>query len=113
MRFSASIVEFLGHDATWGLITTTWRALQWHRPPTDIKQPYAFHGLVNFYCHFVHRATGLLKPLTDILRGGKYGKEPVGHTPNFLKGLSHEIFGPVYWPVWMHKGLNKNRFWFF
>jgi hypothetical protein len=29
-----------------------------------------------------------------------------------LKGLSHEIFGPVYWPVWMHIGLNKNRFWF-
>jgi hypothetical protein len=31
---------------------------------------------------------------------------------NALKGLSHEIFGPVYWPVWMHLGLNKNRFWF-
>ncbi len=30
-----------------------------------------------------------------------------------LKGLSHEIFGPVYWPVWMHLGLNKNRFRFF
>jgi hypothetical protein len=28
------------------------------------------------------------------------------------KVLSHEIFGPVYWPVWMHLGLNKNRFWF-
>ncbi len=31
---------------------------------------------------------------------------------NSLKGLSHEIFGPVYWPGWMHLGLNKNRFWF-
>jgi hypothetical protein len=30
----------------------------------------------------------------------------------YLKGLSHEIFGPVYWPVWMHLGLNKNHFWF-
>ncbi len=32
----------------------------------------------------------------------------------FLKGLSHEIFRPVffYWPVWMHLGLNKNLFWF-
>jgi hypothetical protein len=29
-----------------------------------------------------------------------------------LKGLSHEISGPVYWPVWMHIGLNKNSFWF-
>ncbi len=28
-----------------------------------------------------------------------------------LKRLSHEILGPVYWPVWMHLGLNKNRFW--
>jgi hypothetical protein len=30
-----------------------------------------------------------------------------------LKGLLHEIFGPVYWTVWMHVGLNKNRFRFF
>jgi hypothetical protein len=29
-----------------------------------------------------------------------------------LMGLSHEIFGPVSLPVWMHLGLNKNRFWF-
>jgi hypothetical protein len=29
-----------------------------------------------------------------------------------LKGLSHEIFGPVSWPVWIHQGLIKNRFWF-
>jgi hypothetical protein len=29
-----------------------------------------------------------------------------------LKGLSHEIFRPVCWPVWMLLGLNKNRFWF-
>ncbi len=32
--------------------------------------------------------------------------------PSLLKGLSHEIFGPVFWPVWMYIGLNKNRFWF-
>ncbi len=30
-----------------------------------------------------------------------------------LKGLSHEIFRPVFWPVWMHLGLNVNRLWFF
>ncbi len=29
-----------------------------------------------------------------------------------LTGLSHEIFGPVLWPVWMHLGLNVNRLWF-
>jgi cation transport ATPase len=26
-----------------------------------------------------------------------------------FKGLSHEIFGPVFWPVWMYLGLNMNR----
>ncbi len=30
----------------------------------------------------------------------------------YLKGLSHEIFLPVYWPVWIHLGLNMNRLWF-
>jgi hypothetical protein len=29
-----------------------------------------------------------------------------------LKGLSHEIFGPVFWLVWIDLGLNVNRFWF-
>ncbi len=29
-----------------------------------------------------------------------------------LKGLSHEIFGPVFWPVCMRLGLNRNRYWF-
>jgi hypothetical protein len=35
-----------------------------------------------------------------------------GHISTSLKGLSHEVFGPVFWPVWMQIGLNKNRFWF-
>jgi hypothetical protein len=26
-----------------------------------------------------------------------------------LNGLSHEIFGPGFWPVWMYLGLNVNR----
>jgi hypothetical protein len=29
-----------------------------------------------------------------------------------LKGPSHEIFGPVFWAVWMYLGPNMNRFWF-
>ncbi len=28
----------------------------------------------------------------------------------YLKGLSHEIFRPVFWPVWIYLGLNGNRF---
>ncbi len=39
-------------------------------------------------------------------------KSPLRKIREDLKGLSHEIFGPVYWPVWMHLGLNKNCFWF-
>jgi hypothetical protein len=27
-----------------------------------------------------------------------------------LKGLSHDIFRPVFWPVWIYLGLNGNRF---
>jgi hypothetical protein len=30
----------------------------------------------------------------------------------YSERLSHEIFGPVHWPVLMHLGLNKNSFWF-
>ncbi len=29
-----------------------------------------------------------------------------------LKGLSHEIFGPVFRAVWIYLGLNVNRLWF-
>ncbi len=29
-----------------------------------------------------------------------------------FKGLSHEIFRPVFWPVWIYLGLNRNRFCF-
>jgi hypothetical protein len=31
------------------------------------------------------------------------------HAKLSLKGLSHEIFGPVFWPVWMYLGLNVKR----
>jgi hypothetical protein len=29
-----------------------------------------------------------------------------------LKVVSLEILRPVFWPVWIHFGLNVNRFWF-
>jgi hypothetical protein len=41
-----------------------------------------------------------------------FKKEKFRKLTSCLKGLSHEIFEPVYWPVWMHLGLNKNRVWF-
>ncbi len=37
-------------------------------------------------------------------RWSKYEK------PTALKGLLHEIFRPVFWPVWIYLGLNGNRF---
>ncbi len=30
----------------------------------------------------------------------------------YLKGLSHEIFGPVFWAVRMYLDLNVNHLWF-
>ncbi len=43
----------------------------------------------------------------------KYVKEtPIRRRRWPLKGLSHEIFRPVFWPVWMRLGLNVNRLWF-
>jgi hypothetical protein len=35
--------------------------------------------------------------------GGRY------QSVNILKGLSHEIFGPVFWAVWIYLDLNVNR----
>jgi hypothetical protein len=43
---------------------------------------------------------------------GKTTADRLGWWKDTLKGLSREIFGPVFWPVWMHHGLNRNRFWF-
>jgi hypothetical protein len=48
---------------------------------------------------------------TSVYKNHQSGDLGLVSTP-VLKGLSHEIFGPVYWPVWIHIGLNKNRFWF-
>ncbi len=67
------------------------------------------------------RDAGGLRGRLSCLRGGGGGRDPasctwtiISETSNYirLKGLSHEIFGHVCWPVWMHLGLNKNRLWF-
>jgi hypothetical protein len=36
-----------------------------------------------------------------------------GGIPSTLKGLSHEILRLIFWPVWMHLGLNVNCLCFF
>ncbi len=39
-------------------------------PPQDIKQLQCFLGLVNFYRCFLPNCAQVLKPLTDLLKGG-------------------------------------------
>jgi hypothetical protein len=39
-------------------------------PPQDIKQLQRFLGMVNFYRLFLPNCAQILKPLTDLLRGG-------------------------------------------
>jgi hypothetical protein len=57
------------------------------------------------------------KPLWELgLWNGAFKKSKCFHIAFHyqcsLKGLSHENFGPVYWPVCIHLDLNENRFWF-
>ncbi len=39
-------------------------------PPQDIKQLQRFLGLINFYRRFLPNCAQVLKPLTDLLKGG-------------------------------------------
>ncbi len=39
-------------------------------PPQDIKQLQRFLGMVKFYRHFLPKCAQVLKPLTDLLKGG-------------------------------------------
>ncbi len=39
-------------------------------PPQDIKQLQCFLGMVNFYRCFLPKCAQILKPLTDLLKGG-------------------------------------------
>ncbi len=39
-------------------------------PPQDIKQLQRFLGMVNFYHRFLPNCAQILKPLTDLLKGG-------------------------------------------
>jgi hypothetical protein len=39
-------------------------------PPHEIKQLQCFLGMVNFYCRFLPKCAQILKPYTDLLKGG-------------------------------------------
>jgi hypothetical protein len=71
--FAAPSLEILGHtiSATGAAPTADHTAeIENCLPPQDIKQLQRFLGMVNFYRRFLPNCAQVLKPLTDLLRGG-------------------------------------------
>ncbi len=71
--FAAPSLEILGHTilAT-GAAPTANNASEIENcpPPQNIKQLQRFLGMVNFYRRFLPKCAQILKPLTDLLKGG-------------------------------------------
>jgi cleavage and polyadenylation specificity factor subunit 1 len=71
--FAAPSLEMLGYmiSATGAAPTTDHGTEIKNCPPLqDIKQLQCFLGMVNFYHRFLPNCSQVLKPLTDLLRGG-------------------------------------------
>jgi cleavage and polyadenylation specificity factor subunit 1 len=71
-QFGVQEVEFLGHDISSAGAKPLDRHVQAIRrfpKPVDAKQLQRFLGLVNFYRRFIPGAAGILRPLSDALRG--------------------------------------------
>jgi hypothetical protein len=71
--FATPSLEILGHriSATGAAPTADHAAkIENCPPPQDIKQLQCFLGMVNFYRHFLPKCAQVLKPLTDLLKGG-------------------------------------------
>jgi cleavage and polyadenylation specificity factor subunit 1 len=71
--FATPSLEILGHriSAT-GAAPTADQAAEIENcpPPQDIKQLQRFLSMVNFYHRFLPKCAQILKPLTDLLKGG-------------------------------------------
>ncbi len=83
--FATRSLEILGHRIlTTGTAPTANHAAEFEicPPPQNIKQLQRFHGMVNFYRHFFPNCAQVLKPLTNLLRGG--GGEPKRWSGPFL-----------------------------
>ncbi len=91
---AAPSLEILGHtiSATGAAPTADHAAEIKNCPsPQDIKQLQCFLGMVNFYRRFLPNCAQVLKPLTDLLKGGggqnfamdhhRSGGFPAGQTP--------------------------------
>ncbi len=71
--FATPSLEILGHmiSATGAAPTADHAAkIKNCSPPQDIKQLQHFLGMVNFYRRFLPKGAQILKPLTDLLKGG-------------------------------------------
>jgi hypothetical protein len=71
--FAAPSLEILGYTiSATGATPTADHAAEIKNcpPPQDIKQLQRFLGMVNFYRHFLPNCAQVLKPLTDLLKGG-------------------------------------------
>jgi hypothetical protein len=81
--FAAPSLKILGHmiSATGAAPTGNYAAkIENCPPPQDIKQLQHFLGMVNFYCHFLPKCAQVLKPLTDLLKGGAKTLEWIAST---------------------------------
>jgi len=70
--FGVESIEFLGHQVSAAgakPLTAHVKAIQKHPRPTIVRELQGFLGMVNFYRRFLAGAAGILKPLTDALRG--------------------------------------------
>ncbi len=79
-EFAKPSIDFLGHSvSSAGAVPlhSNLEAILSHPRPTCVKELQAFLGLVNFYRRFVPAAARLLRPLTDVLRGGKKGGDKI------------------------------------
>jgi hypothetical protein len=72
--FATPSLEILGHiiSAATGVAPTADHAAEIKncQPPQDIKRLQRFLSMVNFYRRFLPKCAQILKPLTDLLKGG-------------------------------------------
>jgi hypothetical protein len=69
--FAAPTLEILGHTISAARPHgRSHREIELCSPPQDIKQLQRFLGMMNFYCCFLPNGAHVLRPLTDLLKGG-------------------------------------------
>lgn len=76
-------LEYLGHTiSAAGVLPTASHvaAIQNFPRPAIVKELQAFLGMINFYRRFLPHVAKTLKPLTDVLRGGRTGKDSLEWT---------------------------------